>query len=691
VSSSRDAELATTTELPSWLRAYEQAQAIIARAARALTEVAEPPVDLRPAADHLSKVLGSIYGAIDNRTDRLSDTRGAMAGIDEANSALELGAQHDEALADIQPLLGQAREQLTHCEQHFSRLPGEMPPSGRPLRASTAAPSLHWVERKPLTPRIRVPDPPPEPVPELPPLEPPKNVTELQKTMDLVRERAEKRSKEREQRMVERDAAREARLAKTEIDPPEGFASPIDPAITEEGFAHRRARDFFEEVAMLGSQRTPQLGDAWRSIEFLERRMLTAVDAIATLGEPALRQVEELVVDSPAKDPARAFAATMILGCIEGRDALAAAERVIYHLSAADPEVARYSAEALKIVPHPHVGLTMRTMLAESDEAYRTLAIDVLAARGEASLEELLRSASDPSPSVAAIALPALALAAPSEPQLSPLLLHAAANEELAPAAWLAMALCGHPHSTHAPRAALGGPDEAQAALALALVCDHDIAQLLLERLVAAPTPGLATAVGWAGSPAAVEPLIALLTHDDEDVSTAAAYALDRITGAQLYEEAEIEPEEVIIPDAPEPDVGDHPPPPPKPLTAEVSDPRDEPAAGSPDTIVRPTTDPARWQAFWVARQEDYKPEARYRRGHGYTPVVSLWELDGWILSAPERLFLQHELVVRTGRHVRFDPRDLIAVQHAALKEWEPIVQSAASSPGSWSRPGRRS
>ncbi len=417
--------------------------------------------------------------------------------------------------------------------------------------------------------------------------------------------------------------------------------------------------------------------------------MFAAIDAVAALGPVALHSIEQLVCDSPAKDPVRGFAATIVLGSVEGRDTLAAAERAIRHLGASDPEVVRYATEALKLVPHPNLPQAMRTLLSDPDEALRFIGLDVLAHRGLASIEELLTCARDSAPSVAGVALTALATVAPSHPELSPLLVQSLAVPDLAPATWLAMALAGHPHGLSAPLKALSGPDAEQAALAVALTADHAAALQLTEHNQQTPSPGQTAAVGWAGASESVPPLIELLRHDDDEVLTAAAYALDRITGAQLYEEVEIDPEEIIVPEGPSPDVGDLEPPPP--LAAAVSDPRDLPSSGSPDTITRPTTDPRRWQEYWRQRRDAFKEGSRYRRGHGYTPVVSLWEMEGWLLTAPERRFLQHELIVRTGHHVPFDPIDFVSTQDEALKTWEPIVQRTSAVAGSWSRPGRRS
>ena len=682
----------TPPPLPDWAGAFETAQAQIHRAATCLSEAAEPKVDLKPAAALLRRSLAKLFSAVDHRQDRLGDIRAAQGVLDEAVAVLAEPSLDDPKVERARSLLTDARQTLAGPERHFSSIPAEAAPAPRPLMASRDQLSIHWVDRASLAPKIQVPEPIPAPPLELPPLDKPKNVAELQATMEKVHERAAQRRAARQERAEAREQTKlDQQDAATQPieEAPEGFATPIDPAITEYELTGRRTRELFEEVAMLGSQRTPQLGDPWRAIGFLETRMFAAVDAVAALGPVALHTIEELVVDSPAADPARAFAAALILGSIEGRDALAAAERAIRHLGAADPEVARCATEALKLVPHPHLPQALRTLLTDPDEAYRFIGLDVLAHRGWASIEELVTFARDSAPSVAGVALTTLATVAPSHDALSTLLVESLAAADLAPATWLAMALASHPHALSAPLHALTGPDADQAALAVALTADQAAAQQLTEQNRETPSPGLTAAIGWAGAAESIPPLIDWLRHGDEAVVTAAAYALDRITGAQLYEEVEVDPEEVIVPEGPTPDTSELEPPPP--LAAEVSDPRDLPSSGSPDTITRPTTDPRRWQAYWRERRDQFKAESRYRRGHGYTPVVSLWELDGWLLTAPERRFLQHELIVRTGHYVPFDPVDFVSTQEAALKTWEPIVQRASAIPGSWSRPGRRS
>ncbi len=679
----------TDAQYPAWRRSLDRVEHQLSRALRALSSAAEPQVDLAPGATCIGDALSAVYGACDFRGDPLAKVTQAKSFIDQARENLKLAIEYDPELLPVGTLLQQSREELTGPERQFGTTPPISVRQPRPLVASVDTPSLHYQERGSLKPQIHVPEPPPPPPPELGPLPSPKNVSELGDTIALVKERAQQRRKQRQQHREKRAEQQRQRAEQQHLEQiPEGFAAPLDKALTEEQFVAARARDLFEEITMLGIQRAPLLGDGWRSIKFLDGRMLTSIDAVASLGTGALEAIEKIVVDAPFKDPSRAFGAPMIFGCMEGRDALGAAQRVIYHLDADDLEVSKYAGDALKLIPHPDLGLALRTMLSDPSAAYRALALDVLVYRGMASVQELLNGAADAAPRVAAIALVGLATEHPNHPELQGLLTTAADEPELKPAAWLAMALSRHSETVFHCQRGFDTELQEHAAMTLALVADEALAARLLNRCQSAPDIAVLNALGWIGSPKCVPQLIELLASGDEQLATAAAYALDRITGAGLLEEVQVDPESIMIPDLPEPEVGD-PDAKPEPLAKQVSDPRDLPDEASPDTLARPTVDPGRWQRYWRQRQKDYREQARYRRGHPYRPAVSLWELDTAPLTVPDRRFLQRELIIRTGRFVRFDPHDFVGVQIEALKQWQPIANDVGS-PGSWSIPSRR-
>jgi hypothetical protein len=200
----------------------------------------------------------------------------------------------------------------------------------------------------------------------------------------------------------------------------------------------------------------------------------------------------------------------------------------------------------------------------------------------------------------------------------------------------------------------------------------------------AAPTPAAIEAVGWAGLVEAVPALIGLLESEEEGVPLAAGAALERLLGANLIEKIEVMPEEIEDVPVVDPD----PDPPPGRLAALVSDPRDMPSAGSPETLEVPTADPAKWRAHWAEHGRRYDPKLRLRRGNPYSPSVSLYELDRLPLSVEDRRRLHRELAARTGKLTHFDPHDFVVVQEQSLADWGALVKASVETPGSWGRPG---
>ena len=102
------------------------------------------------------------------------------------------------------------------------------------------------------------------------------------------------------------------------------------------------------------------------------------------------------------------------------------------------------------------------------------------------------------------------------------------------------------------------------------------------------------------------------------------------------------------------------------------------------------STDPQRWRAYWAEHGTKLDPQHRVRRGHGYSPSVSLYELDRLPLAPEERRTLHRELAARTGKLARFDTHDLVVIQERSLAEWGALVKATAETPGSWDRARRR-
>ncbi|WP_437593397.1 hypothetical protein [Sorangium sp. So ce1000] len=666
----------------------ENAHAALRRAALSLEHDVEPVTDLTGPARALERALGAIYDAFDGRAEPSSAVRVAGAEIDSVAAQIRDAVGLDAGFAAVDELLRSARGWLEQAAARLALVPPAPPIDLPPILASRDRPRLHAIQRASLAPRIKVPEPPPS---ELvakppPPIPRPRTFEELKAAVEALKQQAPAPGA--------LPAAGEARPPAARPDEgaappaPPGFGQEIGAAIDDVAFLCARARECFEEIAMVGMQRAPLLGDPFRGALILERRMLAAIDVIAAIGAPALEHVPRLVADAPVKDPSVAFASAMVLGCFAGRDALAAAELALLR-SGKDRAFIDAMGAALKLVPHELLPLALRGLLREPEPLVRAMAIDVLAYRGLATDDELVAAASDDAAPVAACALHHLGGAAgPRLPELIQRAL-AAGDPALREAAWAAMALSDHPH---APIALRGALDEAEvadaAALLLALAGDEADARLLASRTAEAPRRGLIIALGWAGAAAAVPLLIDLLERDvDEDAKLAAAYALERITGAGMWEEVAVKDEEIFVADPAEPDVGE---PRELKLAQLISDPNDLPEAPAPEMAEQPTVDAARWRAFWRERCQGWDMSARYRRGRPYTPEVVLDELDTGRVTPGERRQLQRELIIRTGHLMRFDPHDFVVVQEEAIQAWRPIAARASGAPGRWTRPRRR-
>lgn len=670
----------------SALEQLESGHAALRRAALSLEHDVEPVLDLTGSARALERAFGALYDAFDGRADRLRAVRAAMAEVDDVAVTIGEARALDAGFAAVSELLQRARGLLAHAEARLASVPPSPPPEPPPLLASRDRPRLHVIPRRSLVPTLVVPEQAPAElvVKPPPPIATPKTFEELRAAVETLKKQAPLPGA---LPVAAGEWPLAARRDEPAAQPPPGFAREIGAAIDDIAFLRARCRECFEEVAMVGMQRAPLLGDPFRGALVLERRMLAAIDVIAAIGEPAIEHVPRLVADAPVKDPSLGFASAMVLGCFAGRDALAAAEHVLLR-NARDKAFVDEVGAALKLVPHDLLPLTLRSLLREPEPLLRAMAIDVLAYRGLATEDELVAAAADAAP-VAARALHHLGCA-PS-PRLPELIQRALAAEdpELREAAWTAMALSDHPHAALTLRAAMEEPEGGDAAaLLLALAGDEDDARHLAARAFEAPRRGLIVAVGFAGAASSVPQLIDLLERDvDSAVKLAAAYALERITGAGLWEEVAVEAEEIFVPDPPEPDVGE---PRQLKLAEIVSDPRDLPPPPAKETVEQPTVDPARWRAFVRERCQGWDLGARYRRGRPYTPEVVLDELDTGPVTPAERRQLQRELILRTGHFVRFDPHDFVVVQEEAIRAWRPIAARASGAPGRWTRPRRR-
>ncbi len=664
--------------------ALEEAHDELRRAGSELERLDEPSFDPIPAARSVERALRFVFDVFDGRAAPLEAALAAQAAMDDATNATQNGDAHE--VTKFREHITRARTAMARVMERLN-VPGLSGSNQRtPLRAGIDVPRLHFVARTSIVPPLDVKPQKITHAVVLPaPIDKPQTFAQLQQAVATLKERGAQG----------RDVGARAGVPKAKPDseapkalppPAPGFAREIDAAITELSFLRDRTRTSFEEVAMVGMQRTPLVGDGWRSSLLLERRMLASIDLIAAIGAPAVEYIPHLVVDAPVRDPSRAFAAGMILGCFSGRDALAAAERTVFSKGELDPAFVRELGVALSIAPHDLIAQAMRTLLRSDEPQLRALAVRVLGHRNLATAQELSGLCQD-EPVVAAAAIEHLATTFGVFDDATIDRALASENAELREAALFALALAGDSRDVQRLVAAIDGRSAETAAICLALMGDEQDAQHLLHRSRQTPSRAFAVALGWSGSGMAIAPLFELLESQSGELRSAAAWGLERITGAGLWEETEMPAENLDAPEPGSPDVGE--PAAPK-LVKVVSDPRDEPDKPAPDLLERPTTDIARWRTWWQQNAGKFDMRRRYRLGQPYTPLIVLRELDTERRTPTERLLLQRELIVRTGVVVRLHPLDLVMVQEQAIRDWQGPARGASSSPGMWVRPGRK-
>jgi HEAT repeat protein len=663
----------------------EGALVLLQRAALRVMADAEPIVDLRPAALSIERALSALLDATDGRAEGHGAIVAAQAEIVAATGAVTDARGKSEGIDALVADVGLAWRRLAAAADLLGKTPPPAPAGPSEIRASEGLPRRHELTRPSLVPAILAPAPPrpPDEAPRPKPAKP-RTFEELRQAVALLK--AESATPELD---VPPESSRGALAAPRHEAPPPGFSAGIGAATGDATFRAERARECFEEVAMVALQRAPLPGDDWRSARLLEARMLRAIDWIAALGPGALSRVVSLYRGAPVADAAHAFALAMTLGCFSGRDTLAAVEMLML-AGDRDEEIFRGFSEGLVLSPHESLALAMRSLSTEPDPLVRELATFVLGATGLATDAELVALAKDPSPSVAATALEHLGACA--TPALAGVIAESEGSRDPAVrrALWGAMVLSDHPRARRTLLDALATEDRATAAMWLAVGSDERDARELCTRMEASPSRALIEAVGLSGPGFALPALARLLAHEDEEIAAAAGAALERITGAGLREEVEVAAEEILVPDppdAPEPDVGDAR----APLAKTVSDPRDLPPPAATERVVRPSTNPAAWSLFLgSAEGRAFEPSGRYRRGKPYSPRVLRAELDGPSCTPSERRWIQRELIVRTGGFVRLDPRDWVSVQERALAAWEPLAARASNTPGRFTRPARQ-
>lgn len=650
-----------------------------------LEDLVEPPLDLGPIRQLLSASYQNLYDLFALAAEPFLALDGLSRSMTDLEDQLRAGG-HDPHLLAAAESCQLGRAQLELARPSLQGLIWTGPTPSLPMVASIENVELHRVSRRTLLPLIEfAPPPPTEVFNATQPRPKPHTFAELREAAAVMARDAQTKLQQRPKPPVPAQAP-ESVTANVP-----GFCRDAVPPLSPEDFRRERARECFEEIAMIGMHRLPLFGDPWRACVLFERRMFENLDALVALGDVGLDHLQGLTLGAKIKDPSRLFALTLVTGCVDGRDTLAVPERYFARECLSDPAYLEAFVNALRMVPHPWVVPRCRGMLQSPSSMKRRTAVEVLAHKQLMDRDELYAMCQD-EPEVAAAALPYFAMH--DDPRLAECLERGMQwcdadrdNVALYRGVATAVAIADHPLAHRFFFRHVRGPNAAYATLMLGLTASQKIAQDLLDQVASEPTPEWVTALSWAGPKGAVWALIRLLeTANDDELRASAGFGLERLTAAGFYEIAEMPPEKLADPQLPEPDLGEPAPP---SLGDRMSFPRDEPSEGSPDLMERPSTDPARWRAHWEPIEHRFEAHQRLRRGLGYTALVSLDELDRGRYTPGERRALVLELVIRTGRFVPLTPEDLVVVQERALERWRAVIDARSQATGSWDRARR--
>ncbi len=400
-------------------------------------------------------------------------------------------------------------------------------------------------------------------------------------------------------------------------------------AAGEEATLRRLARELMEEVGTLGGLCSPGPARAWsRGVVSFEERLLAAFDALVSLVQP-IESIDgtefrfdvlgELLAHSNATevpDPARAFARTFVLSCVEGEDRVRAA---VVALEQAHPATYPAHRDAFILGSSPSIGPAMRRLCEDASAPILRVALDVLTARRESTVAVIAPLLEHPDAGVRVRAVRCLAVAAERNAAISMLaqVIGEETDTRVVAAAMRALVRRGEPYGLESARQALRSNRTDQGEL-------HSDARLdLLEMLgitgnasdgpvlqaALSYRPREAEALGWHGSPGHVEPLLAALqnaasTPGKKLFCAGIARALVRITGANIVD-----------------------------------------ASGDP------WPDPMAWKTYWAENRARFTATLRYRFGRPYLPMATLDEIstDGVIMADRELCILEIDTITAGG------------------------------------------
>lgn len=462
---------------------------------------------------------------------------------------------------------------------------------------------------------------------------------------------------------------------------PEGFNRDPLPMLTPAQWTEFHARDCFGDIVALLPQRVSQLGESWTLATTIEQRLVTNLDAIAALGDDGYRAIEAACRTAVVVDEALCAGLALVSGCVAGRDLLALTERLLLTWEA-DEAMWTAVAASWKLCPNRWLPTVCSSYLRSNDPRKQALAVDVLGHRGHLTAENITRLLTK-GPLEPRMVLPYLHVLPLDQRHDWLRQLYARGTSAVGETQWWwASALADYAGLTGILEEVVSRDPASEAWLVLALHGERKHAETLLAAFTETPTPELARALGWAGQGKAIPLLIAALASEDPVLKNAIAMALERITGAGLFEEITLEPELVMDPDVPEPPIGDEKPT----LASELEDPRDVAPEGSPDTIVLPAITQETWRMYWEENAPRFSADVRYRCGRPVAPDVFIDELEHGLRTPGDRRLIHRELMIRTGKRVHFDPLQWVEEQRLAIEQWRSATKSCVVRSGTWFR-----
>ncbi len=443
----------------------------------------------------------------------------------------------------------------------------------------------------------------------------------------------------------------------------------------------RLLRTCLEDVGAMGNLRRLREHEPFEleAIERFETRLCDCLDASMALGHgfqtasgngarfggiDVLDFAVRYARESITADPGRSFARTMLLGSVAGSDTVRAA---VLALKESPPYTYRAHREAFSLAPNPAIVGAMNRLCKDDDWQLITLALDVLAMRGEVEFGAVTPLLDHPQQEVRTSAISALAVA--QERDATVQLLVDICENEIDDDIWMAgvetlvKLRCSDGLNMLRERlveeveeddADMLRADLRTRCMRLLGIAGKADDYLLLERLYFGDR-GQAAALGFHGHVRMVDRLLLALEGSTQagvylGVSgrLEAAQALQRITGAPFV----------------------------KPKEGGYVDPYDV------------VTDAKPWMSWWDDNRDQFDPSVRYRFGQPFTGLFRVHELLADQVRVRTRRVCALELEVLFG--TSFPLHDFIAHQRVVLGQAQASIEAGMHGnherfgPGRW-------